>query len=368
MASELAAFEALTRQPVILAPNRVYRLWQGGAVLDRLQGRPDGEDGHYPEEWIASTTVSRLPGRPPDEGLSRIPLPDGRAVELKALIEAFPEPMLGARHVARLGSELGVLCKLLDSAVRLFIQAHPDAAFARRHLGSAFGKTESWIILATRAIAGETPYILFGFREGVTAPEFRRITRSQDRAAMIAALNRIPVRPGEVYLVEAGTPHAIGPGVLLVEIQEPTDLVINAEYEGTGRTEAQAFLSLGFDLGMSCFNYRAAGPDFVARRRLAPRLLVEEPEAREERLIGPDDTPSFGAGRLTVWGRTRDRDRGRCYAGVVTAGRGEIETTAGPLSLRAGSTLFVPADSRHDAYRAAPGEPLTVIKCFPPGA
>ena len=367
MRSELADLEPLIHRPLLLAPNRVYRLWRGGAVLDRLQDKPEPADGHYPEEWIASTTVSRLPGRPPDEGLSQVPLPDGRSVALKAVIEAFPEAMLGASHVARLGSELGVLCKLLDSCMRLFIQAHPDAAFAQRHLGSQFGKTECWIILATRATAGEPPYILFGFRDGMTAAEFQRITRAQDLPAMVAALNRIPVRPGDVYLVEAGTPHALGPGVLLVEIQEPTDLVINAEYQGTGRTEAQAFLNLGFDLGMSCFNYDAVGPEFVARRRLAPKLLASDAEAREERLIGPEDTRSFGAARLTVRGRADDRDRGRCYAAVVAAGRGEIETANGFLPLRPGSTLFVPAASRHGGYRALPGEPLTIIKCFPPG-
>jgi mannose-6-phosphate isomerase len=366
MPSPPAALEPLTRRPLLLVPNRVYRLWQGGAVLDRFQGKPHGEDGHYPEEWIGSTAVSRLPGRPPDEGLSRISLPDGGAIGLKTLIEAFPEAMLGAPHVARHGTELAVLCKLLDSSMRLFIQAHPDAAFARRHLSSTFGKTESWIILATRPIAGEEPYILFGFREGVTEAEFRRITRVQDLPAMVEALNRIPVRPGEVYLVEAGTPHALGPGVLLVEIQEPTDLVINAEHEGTGRTEAQAFLNLGLDLAMSCFNYQAVGLDFVIRRRLAPRLLADDSQATEERLIGPEDTPSFGAARLTVRGCIRDRDRGRCYAGVVTAGRGAIETAAGPIPLQVGSTLFVPAASTHEAYRAAPGQPLTVIKCFPP--
>jgi len=102
-----ASLASLTRRPLPLARNRVYRLWRGGALLDRMQGQPDPADRNLPEEWVGSTTVSRLPGRPSDEGLSRITLPDGGAVVLKELIEAFPEAMLGAAHVAHLGPSWG---------------------------------------------------------------------------------------------------------------------------------------------------------------------------------------------------------------------------------------------------------------------
>jgi mannose-6-phosphate isomerase len=355
----------LTRQPLLLPPNRVYRLWRGGAVLDRFQGRADPQDGSTPEEWVASTTVSRLPDRPPDEGLSQVRVLDGGRRPLKTLIEAFPEAMLGQAHVARFGAELAVLCKLLDSAMRLFIQAHPDQDFARRHLGSRFGKTEAWIVLATREIDGERPHILLGFREGVTEAEFHRQVLAQDSPAMVAALNRVPVAPGEVYLLQAGTPHALGPGVFLVEIQEPTDLVVNVEYRLFGRAEAQAFMGLPFEVAMRCFAYDAAGDAFVRRQRRAPRLLGESAGGREEQLIGPDDTPHFGAARLSVRGALPDRDRGRCYAGIVVEGAGSLEGDGLAVPLRAGATFFVPAASRHEMYRAT-GGPLTVIKCFPP--
>ena len=362
------ALEAATRGPLSLLPNRVYRVWKGGALLDRLQGKPHPEDAHFPEEWAGSTTVTRLPGRPPDEGLSRVRLSDGSTVLLRSLIETLPGAMLGDGHVARYGAELGVLCKLLDAAMRLSIQAHPDRAFARAHLGSDFGKTESWLVVGTRVIDGEEPAILFGFRDGVTEQEFRRIARAQDTTALVEALNRIEVSPGEVYLVPAGTPHAIGSGVFVVEVQEPTDLVVNVEYRlgEIRRTEAQCFMGLGFDLGMRCFDYRAAGMDFVRRHTLTPRLLHEDPQGREELLIGPEDTPCFGAARLTVRGTVEERDRGRCYVGIVIEGDGHLSGPDIAMPLRAGETFCIPAASRHEAYRAAPGSMLTVIKCFPP--
>lgn len=359
-----ARLEPLTRRPLLLPPNRVYRLWRGGAVLDRFQGCPAPRDADRPEEWVASTTVTRLPGRPPDEGLSQVPLPEGQPVRLKTLIETFPEAMLGAPHVARFGPELAVLCKLLDSAVRLFIQAHPDRRFAQRHLGAPFGKTEAWIVLETRAIDGVAPYILLGFREGVTPEEFRRATRAQDTAAQTAALNRILVRPGDIYLLPAGTPHALGPGVFLAEIQEPTDFSVNVEPRLFGRTEEQAYLGLGFELALSCFDYQVAGEALVRSLRLQPRPLRASAGGIEERLIGPEDTPCFGATRLSVSDRIEDGDRGRGYAAIVTEGEGVIDGPE-PVPLRAGATLFVPAASRHVAYRAARGR-LRLIKCFPP--
>ena len=360
---------SLTRRPLPLARNRVYRVWRGGALLDRMQGQPDPADRNVPEEWVGSTTVSRLPGRPSDEGLSRIALPDGGAVVLKELIEAFPEAMLGAAHVARLGTELGVLCKLLDSAARLPIQSHPSAAFARQHLGSQFGKTESWLILGTRTIGGETPHILFGFRDGVTEAEFRRLVQTQDIPGQIAALNRIEVRPGEVYLVNSGTPHAVGPGVFLVEVQEPTDLVVITEYASGGqRTETQCFMGLGFDLGMSCFDYQGTGMAYVARHRLGSRILRDDPAGSEEVLIGPEHTRCFGMTRLTVRDRIPERDRGRCYVGIVIEGRGALLGPGGDMPVEAGTTFFVPAASEQEAFRAEPQGPLVVIKCFPPGS
>lgn len=363
------SLEWLTRLPLLLAPNRVFRVWKGGASLDRLQGRPHPEDAHFPEEWVGSTTVTRLPGRPREEGLSRVLLPDGSALLLTSLIEAFPEEMLGRAHVARHGKELAVLCKLLDTAMRLPIQCHPDRAFARQHLSSDFGKTESWIILDTRVIGGVPPYILFGFRDGVSEQAFRRMVQAQDIPAQVEALNRIEVRPGEVYLVAAGTPHAIGPGVLMVEVQEASDLVVNTEFTigEIRRTEAQCFMGLSFDLAMRCFDYGAAGASFVDRHRLAPRILHEDGGGREEVLIGAEDTPCFGVIRMTVRGTVLDRDRGRCYIGIVTGGRGRLAGRGCDLTLLPGTTLFVPAASEHEAYHATQG-PLTLIKCFPPAS
>jgi mannose-6-phosphate isomerase len=360
----------LTQQPLLLAPNRVFRSYTGGALLEALQGKDHPRDSHFPEEWVGSTTATRLSGRPPGEGMSRVVAADGRVVTLQSVIAAFPELMLGPVHVAQHGANLGVLCKLLDAAVRLSIQTHPTRTFARRHLHSDFGKTESWIIIGTREIEGESPYILLGFKDGVTATEFRRITDLQDTPAQVDALNRIAVHPGEAYLVPAGVPHAIGAGVFMVEVQEPTDFTINIEYTygGVLRTEAQCFLGLGFDLGMRCFDYTTAGMRGVRQHTLVPRTLRRDTESCEELVIGPEHTTYFGASRLVIQGTAADREQGECYIGIVIQGHGQILSSgSAPLPLTPGSAFFVPAASCHQAIQADPRAPLTLIRCFPPG-
>jgi mannose-6-phosphate isomerase len=367
---EFEEMERLTQQPLLLAPNRVFRSYTGGALLEALQGEAHPKDAHFPEEWVGSTTATRLSGRPRDEGLSRVAAAGERHVLLKTLTETFPDAMLGAAHVAQYGRNLGVLCKLLDAATRLSIQTHPTRAFARQHLRSDFGKTESWIIIGTREIGGEAPYILLGFRDGVTEADFRRITELQDTQAQVGALNRIAVHPGDVYLVPAGVPHAIGAGVFMIEVQEPTDFTVNIEfnYGGVQRTEAQCFLGLGFDLGMRCFDYGTGGLLCVRQNTLIPRTVRQDAQSHEEILIGPEHTTYFGASRLVIRGTAADRYHGECYIGIVIQGCGQILPSASePLPLRPGSAFFVPAASRHEAIQADPNRPLTLIRCFPPG-
>jgi mannose-6-phosphate isomerase len=153
-----------------------------------------------------------------------------------------------------------------------------------------------------------------------------------------------------------------------VETQEPTDFVVNAEVVcgEIRRTEAQCFMGLPFDRAMSCFDFAAVGPEFIRRNRPAPRPIRREAGLLEETLIGLEQTPCFAATRLTLSGTAPDEDRGRAYVGIVAGGRGVLSYDGGEIPLRPASTLFVPAASRPASYRAQTGEPLTLVKCFPP--
>jgi mannose-6-phosphate isomerase len=232
---------------------RVYRFYRGGALLGRLRGEPE-EDGHFPEDWVGSATPARNPGRDdPGEGLSL--LADGRV--LRDAVEADPVAWLGKEHVDRFGASTGLLVKLLDAAERLPVHAHPDRVFAREAFDSPFGKTEAWIVLDTR---DEEAEVWIGLREPVEPERYLGWIEEQDVDSLLGSLNRLPVRRGDVVYVPAGVPHAIGAGLLIAELQEPTDFSIVCEWHGFPIRPEDSHLGLGWAAALHAFDLRAHVP------------------------------------------------------------------------------------------------------------
>ncbi len=137
---------------LILPPNRVRRNYPGGFLLDILEGNEHPEDSDKPEDWIASTVEASNPGLPvlEGEGLSTVLLPSTGCTTIKALVESDPVHYLGQARSALPGLDAGFLVKLLDSATRLNVQAHPTREFAATELGVPKGKLEFYNIVETR--------------------------------------------------------------------------------------------------------------------------------------------------------------------------------------------------------------------------
>jgi mannose-6-phosphate isomerase len=289
---------------VRLAPTRVHRFYRGGALIGSLRGEPS-EDGSLPEEWVGSVTPASNPGRAdPDEGLSR--LVDGRL--LRDAVGADPIGWLGEEHVARFGTSTGVLVKLLDAAERLPVHAHPDRTFARRALDSPFGKTEAWLVLRTRQEQAE---VWVGLREEVEPERFLEWVRAQDVERLLGSLNRVLVRAGDVVYVPAGVPHALGAGLLIAEVQEPTDFSILCEWRGFPIDPEDSHLGLGWDEAVGALELGAHSPI----RSLPP----------ESRAFFEVDERAEAGGRFAVI--------------LVVEGHGRIDgVAAGP-----GDALAVPA-------------------------
>ncbi len=304
-------------------PARVYRFYRGGALIGRLRETPE-QDGSFPEDWIGSITPAVNPGRDePEAGLSR--LTDGRL--LRDAIDADPDSWLGPAHVERFGTSTGLLVKLLDAAERLPVHAHPDRSFARAHFGSPFGKTEAWIVLGTRRRDAE---VWVGLRETVERDRYRRWIENQDVDALLSSLHRVLVRTGDVVYVPAGVPHAIGDGVLIAELQEPTDFSIVCEWSGFPIQADDAHLGLGWDDALGALDL----------------------ESREPVLALPEEARAF------FWADERAETAG-CFAVLlVLAGAGGIDGEPA----RAGDAFVVPAA----ADRLAVEGELRVLRCLGP--
>lgn len=230
-------------------PNRFYR---GGRRITEFRGeRPAGP--REPEDWIAS--VTSVAGAAP-VGLTT--LPDGRL--LADAIRADPIAWLGAEHVANWGDDPMLLVKLLDAGQRLPVHAHPDDVFAVRHLGVPHGKAEAWYILQ----GGE---VHLGLERDIDGAELTGMLTKSDSSRLLDRLHRVPVAPGDVVYVPPGVLHAVGEGVLLLELQQPSDLSILVEWSGFDIDGPRlGHLGLGYPLALQAVETH--GRTIEALRRL----------------------------------------------------------------------------------------------------
>ena len=365
------SFESLATEILAISPTRVWRTYFGGRELEKWLGAAEPRDGDAPEAWVASTVRSRNPNPgTADEGLSLVRLADGTTVTLEEVIRSNPAAFLGAGHWAKYGSNPGVLVKIIDSLNRLIIQVHPDKNFAKSVFASDYGKTEAWYILGGRSTAAEAPYVLLGFKPGVTRQQWERLFAAQDVAGMIDCLHKIPVQPGEVYYIAGGVPHAIGAGCFLVEIQEPTDYTIRMERqtpEGKPLPDILIHQGAGFDKMLDCFSYETATLAETLRQwRVAPREAARAPGGTETVLLGEERTRLFGMNRVSVSGEFPTDPAPFFTIAVVVAGKGQARYQGGSLAIKSGDLFFVPASLGPIHWQAAPGESLEILRCFPP--
>jgi mannose-6-phosphate isomerase len=365
-------YSELQKKVIPLTSTRVWRTYYGGREIEKWEGIENPKDGDRPEEWIASVVNARNPGREhiKDEGLSKIKLEGYEDVTLKELIASNPESFLGKEHFHKYGNSTGVLAKIIDSLGRLTIQVHPDKKFALEEFHSQYGKTESWYILGGRQIEGEEPYILLGFKQGVTKEKWKALFENQDIDGMVNSLNKIRVQPGEVYFIEGGVPHAIGSGCFLIEVQEPTDYTIRVEKttpEGNKISDLLIHQGLGFEKIFDCFHYEDLSVEEVLKRwRVLPQLVSKNDDGEEWVLIGERETNLFGLNKIVVNNNYKISSDDNFSVLVVASGVGKIVYEQGEHNIKQGDFLFVPANIGTMKVIASNGSKLDLARCFPP--
>ena len=363
----------LSLRPLKVKGSRVWRTYSGGKLLETWHKDSQPADGIFPEEWVASIVQARNAGRENIiEGLSTIEDVSGNTVDLKTVIESDPPRFLGHSHVRKYGANPAVLVKLIDSVERLSIQVHPDRTFAKEIFQSEFGKTEAWYILGGRTVEGVPPYFLFGFKPGVTRKKWQELFDAQDIEGMINSLHTVPLKEGEVFLIEGGVPHAIGSGCFLIEIQEPTDYTLRVErttVRGETLPDIACHHGAGFDKLMDGFHYDAFDYEETLNRwRLQPEVIRETGSGKEVALIGSIHTDRFRMHRLDIDLEFKtDSFQGFAIA-IVVAGEGSLSWDGGEMGVKQSDQLFVPASVGDLLWRSADNAGLKVVLCFPPAS
>jgi mannose-6-phosphate isomerase len=188
--------------PSRLAPVFVPRIW-GARKLEPLFEAPQGPEP-IGEVWLTGEACAFATG--PFAGRS-----------LGEVWPSLPPEWTGTR--LRNAPRIPLLVKFLFPEDKLSVQVHPSDDYARAHesVPHPAGKTEMWYVIDSRPGAE----IGLGFQPGVTAESFQR---SIGDDSVEQALRQIQVQPGEAYFVPAGTAHMIGPGMVLCEIQQHSDI------------------------------------------------------------------------------------------------------------------------------------------------
>ena len=163
-----------------------------------------------------------------------------------------------------------LLVKLIDSSQSLSIQVHPSDEYALKYENS-LGKTEMWIILETE----ENSYINLGFNKDVSKSNFPELIKDD---SILKCLNKIYVKPGDVYLIKPGTIHAIGKGITLLEIQESSKLTYRV-YDFNRVDNSGNKRELHVDKAMDVLNFS----------RLEVKNLKEEKEIKTEYFVVKGD-------------------------------------------------------------------------------
>ncbi len=192
--------------PLRFRPRLKERIW-GGESLAAKCGRRTSVNKHYGESW----EISGVEG-----DLSVVSNGMFKGNDLQEMVEVYMGDLVGERVYDRFGIEFPLLVKHIDAAALLSIQVHPDDELAaQRH--SSYGKTEVWYV--TECDPGASIYL--GFKPGVTRDDY---LDAVVRGTLPELLRQIEVHPGDAFFIPAGTIHAIGKGIKVVEIQQTSDI------------------------------------------------------------------------------------------------------------------------------------------------
>ena len=243
------------------------------------------------------------------------------------------ERLLGAEG----GTEFPLLVKLLFPNDKLSVQVHPDDAQAQA-MGQPRGKTECWYVL--EAAPGAT--IALGLKEGTTPDAVRAAVLD---GTMEQLMQWVPVSVGEMIFVDAGTVHAIGPGVVLLETQQTCDITFRLYDYGRPR-------ELHVEQALRVMKmHTAAG-------KVKPVAMDGFVRLIEQKYFVVDRYEVQGAGEVVV-----PTEGAGCLVGL-TGAAAVIGGPEGEVELLPGQAVVVRADRRDVIVEAAAG--VSFVRCFAP--
>lgn len=285
-----------SNKPILFDDNRITRPYIGGKLLNEWRKMSAAEDNHNCEELLVTSIGAISKGHEEGYAISKT-IPSQGSVSLRDIIDSDPEGILGEEYQKKNPNNLSVLARAGDTIVRLVFQCHPMKDDAKKYFNSICGKTEAWYIARTRKVEGKENCVYAGFKKGVTKEVWKEVCKSQDIEKMESCLHKIPVKEGDVILIPAGMPHAVGPGCIFLEIHECSDITIRVErnVNGVVLTDEEMFNGLPFDEGINLFNYETYSDDeIIDKVVMKGKETIIQNDSKLTNMIDYSDTSAFG--------------------------------------------------------------------------
>lgn len=305
-------------EPFLLQPAGKDYLW-GGNRLHTLFGK---QLPLHPlaETWECSTH--------PD-GCSIVASGIDKGKTLAEVLQQHPE-FLGTKTSAT--GDLPVLIKLIDAAKDLSVQVHPDDAYAQQYEHEPNGKTEMWYILEAEPGAS----LIYGFSKPMQPEQLDTCLKEN---TILSYLQKIPVKKGDVFLIPAGTVHAIGAGIVLAEIQQSSNLTYRLyDYNRTDATGKKRPLHI--KKAKAVIQFSANQP---------PQTKQPMQQKNGYRVQCLCKCPYFCTTLLTIqtacdWTNYQP-DSDTFQVLLCISGSGTMQTKENALSFQKGDCIFLPAHS-----------------------
>jgi mannose-6-phosphate isomerase len=240
-----------------------------------------------------------------------------------------------ASVAAELGAEFPLLVKLLFPAEKLSVQVHPDDAWAQK-FGETRGKTECWYVLEAEPGAA----VALGLKAGVDVAAVKVAVAD---GTMEQLLEWVPVSVGDMLFVDAGTVHAIAPGVVLLETQQTSDVTYRLYDYGRPR-------ELHLEKGLQVIKTKTQAG------KVAPRKMDGFTRLIEQRYFVVDRFEIANAGETAV-----DFSGPGCL--VALSGSAVVITEQGRVELKVGEAVVVPTAN---GATVEAGSGVSFVRCVAP--
>lgn len=324
--------------PLLFEPILKQKVWGGRRLARFGKSLPPEPSVRVGESWeladLATTSASGGGGDAAHSVIANGPLAGQTICDA---VRLWRHRLLGQqiyqRQCAVSNSEappFPLLLKFLDATEHLSVQVHPSPAYAAVH-PDAHLKTESWFVLDAEPMGETQPLIFSGLRPEIDEQALRGLIASDRvRSALLAQ----PAVPGHCHTLPSGTVHALGAGVLVAEVQTPSDTTFRL-YDWT-KEYRRPQRQLHLDQAMECITFGSPPPPeptSASKRDPVTRLA---------------DTEFYTIDELRFPTGGHRLEDARCYALMGVAGTGTVEAPdCEPVGIAAGATVLIPAGCAH---------------------